>query len=139
MGPLPPNTRAVQWDGKTLGDWAKLLDDATGILHLAGDSVASGRWTDEKKRRIRDSRVESGRAVLAAIRQAKSRPRLLLQGSAIGYYGDCGDEVVTESHPPGADFLARVCVEWEASTAAAASPRSAESPCARSCGSLAVR
>lgn len=119
-GPLPPGTRAVQWDGKTAGDWAKLLDAGTAIVHLAGDGVASGRWTDEKKRRIRQSRVESGRAVLAAVRQAKSRPRALLQGSAVGYYGACGDEVVDESHPPGDDFLARVCVEWEAATAEAA-------------------
>jgi uncharacterized protein (TIGR01777 family) len=116
-GPLPPNTRAVQWDGRTAGDWAKLLDGDTVIVHLAGDSVAAGRWTEEKKRRIRDSRVESGRAVLEAVRQAKAKPRALLQGSAVGYYGDAGDEVVSELHPPGDDFLARVCVEWEASTA----------------------
>jgi len=116
-GPLPPNTRAVQWDGRTAGDWAKLLDGDTVIVHLAGDSVAAGRWTEEKKRRIRDSRVESGRAVLEAVRQAKAKPRALLQGSAVGYYGDAGDEVVSELHPPGKDFLARVCVEWEASTA----------------------
>jgi len=113
-GPLPPNTRAVQWDGRTAGDWAQLLDGDTVIVHLAGDSVAAGRWTEEKKRRIRDSRVESGRAVLAAVRQAKAKPRALLQGSAVGYYGDA---VVSELHPPGKDFLARVCVEWEASTA----------------------
>jgi len=116
-GPLPPNTRAVQWDGRTAGDWAKLLDGDTVIVHLAGDSVAAGRWTEEKKRRIRDSRVASGRAVLEAVRQAKAKPRALLQGSAVGYYGDVGDEVVSELHPPGDDFLARVCVEWEASTA----------------------
>ncbi|MFL6237624.1 MAG: TIGR01777 family oxidoreductase [Thermoanaerobaculia bacterium] len=120
MGPLPSNTRATQWDGKTPGDWAKLLDGDTAIVHLAGDPVAEGRWTEEKKRRIRDSRVESGRAVLEAVRQAKAKPRALLQGSAVGYYGDAGDEVLTESHPPGDDFLARVCVEWEASTAEAA-------------------
>jgi uncharacterized protein (TIGR01777 family) len=122
---LPPNTRAAYWegkwdgksDGRTAGDWAQLLDADTAIVHLAGDGVASGRWTDEKKRRIRDSRVESGQAVLAAVRHAKTPPRVLLQGSAVGYYGDCGDEVVDESHPPGDDFLARVCVEWEASTA----------------------
>ncbi|HEY2292426.1 MAG TPA: TIGR01777 family oxidoreductase [Thermoanaerobaculia bacterium] len=117
MGPLPPNTRAAQWDGKTAGDWAKLLDGDTVIVHLAGDSIAAGRWTEEKKRRIRDSRVESGRAVLEAVRQAKAKPRALLQGSAVGYYGDAGDEVVSELHPPGKDFLANVCVEWEASTA----------------------
>ncbi len=114
---LPPGTRAVQWDGKTPGDWARLLDESTVVVHLAGDPIAVGRWTDEKKRRIRQSRVESGRAVLEAIRQAKSKPRALLQGSAVGYYGDSGDEVVTETHPPGDDFLARVCVEWEGSTA----------------------
>jgi uncharacterized protein (TIGR01777 family) len=116
-GTLPPGTRAVRWDGRTAGDWAKLLDGDTVIVHLAGDAIAVGRWTDEKKRRIRESRVESGRAVLEGVRQAKSKPRALLQGSAVGYYGDAGDQVVTESHPPGDDFLARVCVEWEASTA----------------------
>jgi len=116
-GTLPPGTRAVRWDGRTAGDWAKLLDGDTVIVHLAGDAIAVGRWTDEKKRRIRESRVESGRAVLEGVRQARSKPRALLQGSAVGYYGDAGDEVVTESHPPGDDFLARVCVEWEASTA----------------------
>ena len=117
VGPLPPGTRAVQWDGKTPGGWSTLLDGDTAILHLAGDPIAEGRWTEEKKRRIRRSRVESGQAVLAAIRQAKARPRALLQGSAVGYYGACGDEIVTEEHAPGDDFLARVCVEWEASTA----------------------
>lgn len=115
--PLPPNTRAAQWDGRTAGDWARLLDGDTVIVHLAGDAIAEGRWTEEKKRRIRESRVQSGRAVLEAVRQAKAKPRALLQGSAVGYYGDAGDQVVTESHPPGDDFLARVCVEWEASTA----------------------
>jgi len=117
VGALPPNTRAVQWDGRTPEGWGKLLDEDTGILHLAGDSVAEGRWTGEKKRRIRDSRVQTGQAVLEAVRQAKSRPKLLLQGSAVGYYGDGGDQVLTESSPPGDDFLARVCVEWEASAA----------------------
>ena len=117
VGALPPNTRAVQWDGRTPEGWGKLLDEETGILHLAGDPVAEGRWTEEKKRRIRDSRVQTGQAVLAAIQQAKSRPKLLLQGSAVGYYGDGGDQVLTESSPSGDDFLARVCVEWEASTA----------------------
>ena len=118
-GPLPANTRAVQWDGRTAEGWGSLLDGDTAIVHLAGESIAEGRWTSEKKRRIRDSRVESGKAVLEAIRRAKDRPRVLLQGSAVGYYGPCGDEVVTEHHPPGGDFLARTCLEWEASTAEA--------------------
>jgi uncharacterized protein (TIGR01777 family) len=114
---LPPNTRAVEWDGKTGAGWASLLDGDTAIVHLAGESIAAGRWNESRKRRIRESRVESGRAVMAAIRQAKEKPKMLLQGSAVGFYGPCGDEVVTEGHPPGTDFLADVCVDWEASTA----------------------
>ncbi|HEV7503985.1 MAG TPA: TIGR01777 family oxidoreductase [Thermoanaerobaculia bacterium] len=114
---LPANTRAVPWDGKTGTGWSSLLDGDTAIVHLAGESIAAGRWTESRKRRIRESRVESGRAVLAAIRQAKEKPKTLLQGSAVGFYGPCGDEVVTEGHPPGTDFLADVCVDWEASTA----------------------
>jgi len=116
---LPANTRAVQWDGKTGAGWSSLLDGDTAIVHLAGESIAAGRWTQSRKRRIRESRVESGRAVLEAIRQAKEKPKALLQGSAVGYYGPCGDEVVTEGHAPGSDFLADVCVDWEASTAGA--------------------
>ncbi len=123
MKKLPPNTRpnirAMQWDGKTGQGWSSLLDGDTAIVHLAGEGIADGRWTENRKRRIRDSRVESGRAVLEAIRQAKEKPKALLQGSAVGYYGPCGDEVVAEGHAPGTDFLADVCVDWEASTAGA--------------------
>jgi uncharacterized protein (TIGR01777 family) len=118
-GELPPNTRAMQWDGRTGAGWSSLLDGGAAIVHLAGEGIAEGRWTDEKKRRIRSSRVDSGHAVLDAIRQAKEAPRALLQGSAVGYYGPCGEELVTEDHPPGRDFLGEVCVEWEASTAEA--------------------
>lgn len=114
---LPPSTRAVQWDGRTGAGWSSLLDGDTAIVHLAGESIAAGRWTESRKRRIRESRVESGRAVLEAIRQAKEKPKTLLQGSAVGFYGPHGDEVITEGHPPGSDFLADVCVDWEASTA----------------------
>lgn len=120
-GELPPGTRAAGWDGKSAAGWAELLDGDTAVVHLAGESIAEGRWTEEKKRRIRDSRVRSSQAVLEAIRQASPKPRVLLQGSAVGYYGDCGDERVTEEHPPGSGFLPEVCVEWEASTAEAES------------------
>ncbi|MFY9826360.1 MAG: TIGR01777 family oxidoreductase [Thermoanaerobaculia bacterium] len=116
-----PNTRAVQWDGTNGQGWASLLDGDTAIVHLAGESIAAGRWTASRKKRIRESRVESSRAVLAAIRQAKEKPKALLQGSAAGIYGNCGDEVVTEGHAAGTDFLAGVCVDWEASTAEAES------------------
>ncbi|HEX3525876.1 MAG TPA: TIGR01777 family oxidoreductase [Thermoanaerobaculia bacterium] len=118
-GALPAGVRAVQWDGRTAAGWGSLLDGDTVLVHLAGESIASGRWTEDRKRRIRDSRVGSGKAVLQAIREAAVKPRALLQGSAVGYYGPHGDEVIREDAAPGDDFLAGVCKEWEASTAEA--------------------
>ena len=115
-GRLPPGVRAAKWDGKTAQGWSALLDADTAIVHLAGESIAEGRWTAEKKRRIRDSRVVSGQAVMDAIREAQARPRVLIQSSAVGYYGPHGDEVISEEAPPGRDFLAGICKEWEAST-----------------------
>jgi uncharacterized protein (TIGR01777 family) len=122
-GNLPPGVRAARWDGRTSAGWVSLLDadsstGGTAIIHLAGESISEGRWTAEKKRRIRESRVASGEAVLAAIREAPVKPRVLLQGSAVGYYGDRGNEIVREDASPGNGFLADVCVEWEESTAA---------------------
>ncbi len=118
-GTLPAGVRAAQWDGKTAAGWGSLVDGDTVLVHLAGESIASGRWTEDRKRRIRDSRVGSGKAVLQAIREAAAKPRALLQGSAVGYYGPHGDEVIREDAAPGDDFLAGVCKEWEASTAEA--------------------
>lgn len=115
---LPPKIRAVRWDGVTAEGWGELAEGPdTAIVHLAGESIADGRWTAERKRRIVDSRVRSSAAVAAAIERTKVKPRVLLQGSAVGYYGPCGDEVVAEDHPPGSGFLARVCLEWEQTTA----------------------
>jgi len=116
---MPAGVRAVQWDGKTSAGWGSLLDADTAIVHLAGESIAAGRWTADKKRRIRESRVVSGQAVLEAVRAAAVKPKVLLQGSAVGYYGPRGDEVIREDAAPGRDFLADVCKEWEASTAEA--------------------
>ncbi len=115
---LPPGVRAEGWDGKSGAGWSELIDAETTIVHLAGAGVADARWTAERKREIRDSRIVSGQAVVAAIRAAPARPRVLLQSSAVGYYGPRGDEAVDESEPPGSTFLAEVCVEWEESTRA---------------------
>jgi uncharacterized protein len=120
-GTLPPGARAARWDGRTAQGWVPLLDADTAIVHLAGESVAQGRWTEAKKRRIRDSRVVSGQAVMDAIREAPVKPRVLIQSSAVGYYGGRGDELIPEDTPPGRDFLATVCQEWEASTVEAES------------------
>jgi len=91
------------------------LDGADAVIHLAGEPVAAGRWTAAKMERIRDSRVVGTRNLVAGIRAAK--PRALVCASATGYYGDRGDEVLTEDSAPGADFLAGVCREWEAEAA----------------------
>lgn len=109
----------VRWDpaGGTV-DRAGLAGVQAGI-HLAGAGVGEHRWTESYKRVIRESRVDSTRTFAAALAALDPLPAVLLSGSAIGYYGDTGDTAVDESAPAGSDFLARVCVDWEASTAAA--------------------
>jgi uncharacterized protein len=85
------------------------------VLHLAGESIA-GRWTDDKKAKIRDSRVGPTRHLAEAFAQAKEKPKVFICSSAIGYYGSRGDEVLRESSAAGAGFLPDVCREWEAAT-----------------------
>jgi uncharacterized protein (TIGR01777 family) len=82
------------------------------IVHLAGEPVAQ-RWSDDARRRIRDSREQGTRALVEAIAQAEPRPRALISSSAVGYYGPHGDEPLDEATPPGHDFLAEICVVWE--------------------------
>ncbi|MGI9072770.1 MAG: TIGR01777 family oxidoreductase [Bryobacteraceae bacterium] len=82
------------------------------IVHLAGEPVAQ-RWTPEVKQRIYASRVESTRQLVSAIGELRHKPAVLVTASAVGYYGDRGDEVLTESSAPGADFLAKLCFDWE--------------------------
>lgn len=93
---------------------------ADAVIHLAGEPV-SQRWTPEVKRRIRDSRVIGTQQLVAALRQAEKRPQVLVVASAVGYYGDRGNDVLTESSKPGDTFLARICVEWENAALAAQS------------------
>ena len=108
--------RATWSPGHTAGGdaaWTTLIDGADVIVNLAGDPIAGGRWTADKKRRIADSRIAATRAIATAITRANEPPALLVNASGVGYYGPCGDELVTESHAPGRDFLGTVCVRWE--------------------------
>jgi uncharacterized protein (TIGR01777 family) len=115
---LPPGSRAVTGDPAVPGAWQDELARCDACVNLAGEPVAAGRWTAERRRRIRDSRVDATRNVAAVI--AGGGPSVLVNGSAIGFYGPRGDEVLDESSPPGDDFLARVAVEWEGAAAPAA-------------------
>jgi uncharacterized protein len=89
------------------------------VFNLAGEPVSEGRWTDEKKRRIRDSRVVGTRNLVAGLASLKNRPRVLVSASAVGYYGDRGDEELDERSAPGQGFLAEVSAEWEREAMAA--------------------
>lgn len=114
---LPAGVRAEHWDTHTADGWAPLADGADAIVNLAGESIAAGRWTNERKRRICQSRLDAGRAVVQAVELVRQKPRVVIQASGIGYYGPQGDREITEDAAPGNDFLAQVAIEWEASTA----------------------
>lgn len=104
------------WDGRTASGWGRLADGADVLVNLAGESIAEGRWTEARKQAILESRVLAGQAMSRAVAEAAKKPRVFLQSSAVGYYGDTGDDPVDESAPPGQGFLADVCLQWEAST-----------------------
>jgi hypothetical protein len=95
------------------------LERVDAVIHLAGESIASGRWTRAKKGRIRASRVEGTRLLAASLAALEVRPRTLVCASAIGFYGDRGDAALDEASPRGAGFLADVCAEWESAAAPA--------------------
>lgn len=100
-------------NGET-GSWADVLDGADAVVNLSGESIAARRWSAAQKATIRDSRLLATRSLAAAIRAAARKPRALVSGSAVGYYGDRGEEILTEASAPGSDYLAGVCQEWEA-------------------------
>ena len=107
------------WDPQREPAPAEALENVDTVFHLAGESVAEGRWTAAKKARIRDSRVVGTRNLVATLCQEDRPPRVLVSASAVGYYGDRGDEVLDETAPPGSDFLAEVSVDWEREAMAA--------------------
>jgi uncharacterized protein (TIGR01777 family) len=107
----------ISWDpGKPIA--ANAVSGFDAVVHLAGESIV-GRWTDEKKRKIRESRVAGTTTLAEALAQAKDKPQVFASSSAIGYYGDRDSEVLNEASPPGSGFLPEVCLEWEAATRAA--------------------
>ena len=109
----PKNSNKIQFDAETgFGESEKLVG-VDAVIHLAGEPISS-RWTEEKKKKIRDSRVNGTRVVVEALSKLKKKPKAFISASGIGYFGDRGDEVMTEMSGAGDTFLAEVCREWEA-------------------------
>lgn len=115
---MPGASRVVRWDGRSPLD-PPALEGVAAVFHLAGEPVAEGRWTEEKKERIARSRIDGTRALVASLAAMPVRPRVLVSASAVGFYGARGDELLTESSAPGEGFLADVCRAWEAEAARA--------------------
>lgn len=104
----------VVWDLSTRSIQAEKLEGVDVVVHLAGEPIGAARWTEETKRRIRDSREIGTRLIAEALAGLAAGPKVFLSSSAVGYYGDRGDEILTEDSSAGDDFLAEVCVAWEA-------------------------
>jgi len=110
----------IFWDPEKGTLNADELEGIDAAVHLAGENLADGRWTEEKKRRIRESRVKGTRLLSEALAKLKRKPQVLVSASAVGFYGNRGDEILTEQSASGADFVAEVCREWELATQPAA-------------------
>jgi uncharacterized protein len=109
---LPPGVQLYVWDALKGQPPEESLEGADAVVHLAGEPIAQ-RWNDEVKQKIRESRATGTRNLVQALSTLRQRPAVLVCGSAIGYYGSRGEEVLTESSAPGSGFMAEVCVAWE--------------------------
>lgn len=105
----------IRWDPESGFIDQSSLEGLEGVIHLAGENIA-GRWTTEKKIRIRESRVKGTRLLCETLAQREQPPKVFISASAIGYYGDRGEELLTEESPPGKGFLAEVAQQWESAT-----------------------
>ena len=117
---VPGGVNITKWDAKTADGWGELADGAYAIVNLAGANIADGLfrpWNDKRKELILSSRLNAGQAVVSAVREAKNKPQVVLQASAVGYYGDRRADILTENSRAGSDFPAEVSKQWEPSTA----------------------
>jgi uncharacterized protein (TIGR01777 family) len=115
---LPPGIRLEAWDGATARGWGDLVEETGAIVNLAGENLSGGRWTTVRKQALLESRLNPGRAISEAVAQATRKPGVVIQASAVGYYGIHQDEVITEQAAQGKDYLADLVGKWEASTSA---------------------
>ncbi|HNX68690.1 MAG TPA: TIGR01777 family oxidoreductase [Candidatus Omnitrophota bacterium] len=112
-GSVREREQLVFWDGKTVGSWADVFDGADAVIDLAGESIAARLWTPQQKEKILSSRIDATRAIVRAIEMARRRPSLLINASAVGYYGNVPEGAATEERGRGVGFLADVCEAWE--------------------------
>jgi len=110
---LGPSITTVEWDGVQRGFWERALDEADAVVNLAGEPIAGGRWSDSRRRLLRDSRLGTTRLLVHTLGHCQDRPRTFVSASGIGIYGSCGEQPVTESSPAGSGFLARLAEDWE--------------------------
>jgi len=113
---LGEQIRIAEWDSKSAKGWEDLANGAYAIINLAGENLGSGRWTEKKKKAILESRLNAGKAVGMAVNLVQSKPKVVIQASAIGYYGSRSDEILNESSLPGKGFLSEIAKRWEEST-----------------------
>ena len=125
--PVEPGEVALAWDPESGTIDAHGLEGADAVVHLAGAGVGDGRWTKSRKRVLVESRTRSTALLAGALAGLDQRPPVLVSASAIGFYGDRSDEILTEQSPPGDDFLAALCVRWEAEAAPRQRPASGSS------------
>lgn len=118
--PPAPARRVFQWDPRAGRMEASALEGRDAVVHLAGENLAEGRWSEARKRRIAESRVGATRFLAESIAGVEVPPRVLVSASAVGYYGHRGEELLTEESAAGGGFLADLCGEWETATAPAA-------------------
>ncbi len=104
----------IEGDPRVAGSWMDEIGTCEAVINLCGAPILKKKWTDERKQLLLDSRIIPTRLIVEAIKKAKKRPRVLISGSAVGYYSDRGDELIAEESGPGRDFGAKLCSSWEA-------------------------
>jgi hypothetical protein len=110
---LSERKQSVQWDAKTVGPWVEALATTDAVVNLVGENIGGKRWSVTQKKELAQSRMQSTALLIQGMRGMKKRPSVFVNASAVGYYGNVPAGEVPEEHPPGSDFLAQLCVQWE--------------------------
>lgn len=110
---LPNVHKVVKWEYDYVDEWLHELESVDAVIHLAGANLSTKRWNKEYKKLLYDSRIISTKKLIEAIKTVERKPKVFITASAIGYYGNRSDEILTEESEPGKDFLANLCNDWE--------------------------